>query len=697
MKIFLSHSSVDKPLLREIKRFLAPGLETWLDERELNWGSDLKSCLEEAIDNCDLFVIFVSKAALESDYVIKELERATVKEKELHSIFILPILMPCASSHFFPETINTRLFLNLPDREESSVRSLAEKINHKILKLLLEKQNKISHISSSPSIASGNLHNIIKYTDCEFIENIKNSNIKSQLHRILDDASKLIYYIVGAPQVYQHDSKLIEGMEAGDIYRATHPFNSNKKAHYMQSSQFKAYIQTQIRATNRKVNIKRLYILPGDSISNLDVMERQHLHNISAQEGIESKITYLDSIPDNNFGQDFVVFDNSLLGVAIPKFGEMLGSEYHYSVNDNCRILEDYKLYFDTLFDAAIPLQDSLRQTDSIYRIDNSVLLPQKLDVRRPAFVLQTPASINGKETQRLMIVLRTAGCSYDINNMGCSMCDFKRHAMSKQEVNNDVLMQQLEYSLNQAIFGLNDVSQIDLLTLGSFLHDNEVSEEFRLSAFEKFSTISGLKKIVIESRSPYIQQTRLSDIKSLLRYDQILEIGLGVETSNEPLRNQVLKKNLSDAEIRRVISVCANTDIEFLAYILIGSMTLTEDEAVEDAIISANYIADLCNSRGVKFRIAYEPVFITHGTKLEEMYMQGEYILINLWRVIEVIRATNHLGTIFIGLSDEGLSSNRIPQGCVRCTNDIKEAIERFNGTQLISEFDLLHCDCRL
>ena len=124
--------------------------------------------------------------------------------------------------------------------------------------------------------------------------------------------------------------------------------------------------------------------------------------------------------------------------------------------------------------------------------------------------------------------------------------------------------------------------------------------------------------------------------------------------------------------------------------------MTLTEDEAVQDAIKSANYVANLCNSKNVKFRIAFEPVFITHGTELEKMYLEGNYSLINLWRVIDVIKSVSHLGTIFVGLSDEGLSSNRTPSGCPLCTEDLREAIERFNGNQSVKEFEGLSCKCQ-
>jgi radical SAM enzyme (TIGR01210 family) len=693
MKIFLSHSSIHKPLLRELKRNLAPGLQEWLDERELEWGANLEFSIKDAVKNSDLFVIFLGQDALTSEWVMRELQWASEREQIENSIFVLPILMPGVKREQIPDTVSERLFLTLSDHEESSVKSLSDKINLRILHILIKRISRPEFLKFEDvsAITQSRLDNYIScYKKIEFI---RNPRAKEQLIRILDTASKLTYVIVGAPRIYQHDSEILAGMNAGDIYRATHPFKANKKAHYVKSVQFQTYTKAQIQAANRGASIKRLYILPSESFDDLTESEKNHLYDISKETKIDSRIIYLSNIPNDDLGEDFVIFDNSLLGVAIPKRGEMLGSEYRYSIDSNADIIEKYKRYFDTLFNGASLLKDYLNSAD-IVPVPGFV--SKIKNARQPAFILQNAVSVNGRETQRLMIVLRTSGCAYDQNNMGCAMCDFKRHAVNRDMINSDVLMEQLEYSLEQAIFSPDDVSQIDLLSLGSFLHNNEVPEEFRILAFQKFSTIKGLKKIVIESRSPYIQSKSLLSLKNLLREDQILEIGLGIESSDEFIRNNVLRKNLSNTEIRRVVDICAKTGVEFLTYLLIGSMTLTEDEALQDAINSANYIANLCNSKNVKFRVAFEPVFITHDTELEKMYLEGNYSLINLWRVIDVIKSVSHLGSIFVGLSDEGLSSNRISSGCPLCTDDVREAIERFNGSQSVKEFEGLICECQ-
>lgn len=682
MKIFFSHTSKDKPLLRELRQHLNPALELWIDEKELNWGDNPETEIRKAITQSNFFVIFLSAEAMQSEWVIKELHWALDRERHDEAKYVLPILLPYPKKGNLPNQLEKRLFIELPDLERNSVADLAKKINERIFRILIDREK------SRYSLPEQNVRNLI--------ENASTEPIKEQLRRVVDMASKLVYTLVGSAEIYHHDKRIISGLMPGTIYRATHPFSANRSAYNIESAVFRSYVRAQLDAANRGVIVRRLYILPTTDINELGLNEIQHLRTIRNTR-IESRILRYDEVEDNNFGEDFVIINDELLGVAIPKRGDMLGSEYRYRMDSNIEMIKEYMSYFDSIFEGARPVDeilDSIVQHDDRHELNNAI---SKHDPRRPAVVLQTQVSICGLKSQRLMVVLRTSGCAYDQNNLGCTMCDFKMHSIDKNQVNTSVLVDQLKYALDQAMFGGDDVCQVDLLTLGSFLHDQEVPEESRIALFTNLSQIKGLRKIVIESRSPYVSAKRLRALKDCLDGNVELELGLGVETSSENLRNNVLRKGLADSEIRRVIDVCAENEIGFMAYLLIGTMTLNSKEAVHDAVRSAEYVAKLCRNRDVSFRIAFEPVFITHNTKLEEDFLRGDYSLINLWEVVEVIKRSAHLGTIFVGLSDEGLSSNRIPEGCPDCTLDLREAIERFNGSQSLHEFDDLKCECNM
>jgi len=139
MKIFLSHSSRDKALVREIKSYLPNFLDTWLDEEELCWGDRFEKTIERVIESeIDFVIIFLGKDALKSDWVIKEIEWAQKKEENLKRIFLLPILIEFLPVKELPACLSNRLQLKLTNQERSSVKNLADKINDKLYQLIIE-------------------------------------------------------------------------------------------------------------------------------------------------------------------------------------------------------------------------------------------------------------------------------------------------------------------------------------------------------------------------------------------------------------------------------------------------------------------------------------------------------------------------------------------------------------------------------
>jgi len=139
MKIFLSHGSRDKALIREFKGKLPSFLNTWLDEDSLNWGesfpAELKSTIQSGID---FLLIFLDRDALSSKWVMQELEWAMQRERELKRTFVLPILLGVVASEDLPAGLSERLFLRLNDYEGSSIEDLAKRATMKLFQLVVE-------------------------------------------------------------------------------------------------------------------------------------------------------------------------------------------------------------------------------------------------------------------------------------------------------------------------------------------------------------------------------------------------------------------------------------------------------------------------------------------------------------------------------------------------------------------------------
>jgi len=139
MRIFLSHRSRDKALVREFKAMLPSFLNAWLDEDSLSWGESFPAELKSAIQSSiDFLIIFLDKEALKSKWVMQEFEWAIQRERELKRTFILPILLDKVASEDLPVGLSERLFLTLSDFSHSAVEELAKKATLKLFQLVVE-------------------------------------------------------------------------------------------------------------------------------------------------------------------------------------------------------------------------------------------------------------------------------------------------------------------------------------------------------------------------------------------------------------------------------------------------------------------------------------------------------------------------------------------------------------------------------
>jgi hypothetical protein len=139
MRIFLSHRSRDKALVREFKDYLPRFLDTWLDEDSLSWGEFFPETLKSTIQSgVDFLIIFLDEQALKSNWVMQELDWAFEREKELKRIFVLPILLEDIPKDNLPPSFQSRLHLRLNDFNRTTIEALAERATLELFKLVVQ-------------------------------------------------------------------------------------------------------------------------------------------------------------------------------------------------------------------------------------------------------------------------------------------------------------------------------------------------------------------------------------------------------------------------------------------------------------------------------------------------------------------------------------------------------------------------------
>ncbi len=96
LRVFLCHSSQDKPIVRELyQRLNAEGwIDPWLDEEKLLPGQDWNMEIEKAVESSDAVIVCVSgKSVTKEGYVQKEVRKVLdiALEKPEETIFIIPL------------------------------------------------------------------------------------------------------------------------------------------------------------------------------------------------------------------------------------------------------------------------------------------------------------------------------------------------------------------------------------------------------------------------------------------------------------------------------------------------------------------------------------------------------------------------------------------------------------------------------
>jgi len=89
---FLSHSSSDKPFVRQLASDLkVHGIQVWLDEQNIKVGESIPEKISQGLAESDYFLFISSSNSVSSEWVKKELNSALVTEVEKRAVHVLPI------------------------------------------------------------------------------------------------------------------------------------------------------------------------------------------------------------------------------------------------------------------------------------------------------------------------------------------------------------------------------------------------------------------------------------------------------------------------------------------------------------------------------------------------------------------------------------------------------------------------------
>ena len=319
----------------------------------------------------------------------------------------------------------------------------------------------------------------------------------------------------------------------------------------------------------------------------------------------------------------------------------------------------------------------------------------------------------------RVMVVLRANGCEHYKNNGGCSMCshfngtDRNTNITTKDYIEQwNSLIQGKNIEKNDIKFDLNNYPVVCVYNLGSLLNENEISKDAVRYIFKSLDSYNNVEKVIIESRAEYVTDDAIINIKNV--YDRgIVEVGIGVESSNNIIRESCHHKGLNEGLecIKKSVEILHKYGFKALAYINFKPILLTEKEAINDAIQTA---ID-CFKIGFD-AISIEPTSLQNYSLANYLYQLGQYRVPWLWSVRDVVQGIyDEIGSKRLDIRIGGYFDEEVLSGsqgigyegkneifphmtslnCEKCSKKFIECIKKFNMTYEIKElYNIDNCD---
>ncbi|MFH2059657.1 MAG: archaeosine biosynthesis radical SAM protein RaSEA [Pseudomonadota bacterium] len=298
---------------------------------------------------------------------------------------------------------------------------------------------------------------------------------------------------------------------------------------------------------------------------------------------------------------------------------------------------------------------------------------------------------LNNKKIRRLIVYMRSSGCQWmlDDEKGGCFMCGHIAGTTQGEPISAENYIDQFTKIMDQ--FDFHDIPMLCVYNAGSFFNDKEVPRKARYEIYKRINKIDGIKQIIFESRPEYICAEELQLIQDTI--DKRIEIGIGLESSNEKIRQVCLNKGFSLDEYLRAIEICKKHNVSCLAYVLLKPLFLNEQNAINDAVNSIKWAFE----KGIDV-ISIEPVSVQKGTLVHLLYNKGFFRPPWIWSVLNVVRESHtEENVIRIGGFEFFPPPSVCVHNCPSCNEYLIDEIEKYNTTNNISSINsVFDMNCR-
>ena len=256
--------------------------------------------------------------------------------------------------------------------------------------------------------------------------------------------------------------------------------------------------------------------------------------------------------------------------------------------------------------------------------------------IDRPVASFSRPERLRNGMGTEITLIFRSSACSWAASKSGgCTMCGYWNDR-ADTSISGQNFWNQFQQTITKYESLLQDPSQaivFKMFTSGSFCDPKELDLEIQLQILRTLTTFVSVKEIVIESRPEYVQEKLLDQYKDILT-TQYLEIGIGLESRSDYIRNNIINKGFTWDQFVRVTDRLHQYGFGVKAYLIFKPPFLPEYAAMTDLFNSVR----ACVNLGVD-TISINPTNIQQHTICEVLFTKNQFRSPWLFSLLWVIK----------------------------------------------------------
>lgn len=290
----------------------------------------------------------------------------------------------------------------------------------------------------------------------------------------------------------------------------------------------------------------------------------------------------------------------------------------------------------------------------------------------------------DGSVLNRKKVILMSGGCSVPT----CTMCPFTNENNHASGVSVS-LMDQVEQVVARQP-GERSYEVLALYNDGSFFAQREVPSDVQVRIAEAVAAAPGVRRLVVESLPQFVTERSIAPFVEALG-DVELEIGIGLQSSNDLVRETLVNTSFTRKVFERSLDVMRFHNVSPKVYVMIKPPFLTEGEAIVDALDTIRYLSD----KGIR-GVTLCPTRVSRNTVAWLLWERGLYEPPNLWTVVDVVRSAHEQADVRVAcINLRGTDFESVfPGSCDICADDIVDGLIAYGQSGDLSMIPR-RCEC--